>query len=119
MRVKELYMTLNHTDKELFANASSAVSVDTDPAAVLMMTGANLLPQGHHLLAEKLLSAGLLQAESNELKARIHLNLAQLYKDLYELNPSSSLQHKIQLHTDQCLELDYFADYIIKNFKIH
>lgn len=111
--LKELFLSLPPEDKQLFQQHSLFIDKQTTTARFCMIVGANLLPHGHGHLAEKLFLYGLSVAIYDEDKARLHLNLVQLYLDYVEQNHNCADYYRLfNYHRHQCLTLGYFESYL-------
>ncbi|MDW7673777.1 MAG: hypothetical protein SCK28_04485 [Bacillota bacterium] len=116
--IKELLISLSHAERSVLKSEFANVPPGANLSFALMAMGANLLPKGNYSLAEKVLQSGLKVVKKDEDKARLHLNLAQLYHDLYSQTFEAILLEKISLNCQQCLQLGYFIDFIPSYFNI-
>jgi len=76
-------------------------------ARLLWITAANLLPQGQHVMAEKLLHKALTLTGDKQELGHIHANLAQLYADIAADDPSAAA--KCRHHCEQTISTGYFV----------
>lgn len=116
--LKEFLITLPNDERLLFRQYTEYLPPATSIALTFMTAGANLIPQGHYRLAEKSLLKGAEIASNPEDKARLHLNLAQLYFDLFELTTTTSYRKFCYAHCQKCIELGYFSEYISEKFNL-
>ncbi|MTI80163.1 MAG: hypothetical protein FH758_04640 [Firmicutes bacterium] len=78
-------------------------------AQLLWTSAANAIPQGHYTLAEKLLIKALKMASTEQDKAWIHGNLAQLYYLQIKTHPTAL--EKCRYHCKQTIQTGYFVNW--------
>ncbi|MGF7186341.1 hypothetical protein GGQ84_002438 [Desulfitispora alkaliphila] len=113
--MKSLYFSLTPKEKDLYDYyLQFYINSSNSKAFILMAMAADMIPQRHYALAQKLLYRASEITQDRYLSARIHLNLTQLFHDLSFEDPQYN--SKKNYHREQVLALGYFEDFINDTF---